>query len=147
MNKQGAKIDITSCATYMPKLAFKDSAGMEDDFNTFRLGGMWAQRLHPGQHVLLTRTNEEKIGVAVVQSVHVGALAEMIDEHGLENHLSIAAAKRGKELDMLKVMKVVYGSNRVDLRSMTTVVYLKRHGRSDHEGEAQDRALPDNLDG
>jgi hypothetical protein len=147
MNKMGANIEITSCASYIPQLAFRDDAGMEGEFNTFRLGGMWAQRLHPGQHVMLVRTNEEKIGVAVVQSVHVGSLAEMIDEHGLENHLSIAADRRGRELDMLKVMKAVYGSTRVDLRSMTTVVYLKRHGRNDHEGKAEDRPLSGDIDG
>lgn len=125
VNRANAIVSIKSCLSYTPAFDFKDVSGMEAQFNTFRVGLAWMQRLKVGDVVAL-RGPEGIFGRASVTALHSGPFMEMDRLYGEDNHLAIQAAIEGKDFDMAKVLRGLYGPNRFDENRQTTVIYMER---------------------
>lgn len=126
VNRYNARVSVLSCKSYIPTFDFRDDAGLEGMFNTFRLGGAWAERVAPGTLVNLRRTDGTHIGEAEVIATHVGLFEEMNAKFGFDNHLAIDAEVRGEEFDLEKVMRECYGGHRFSAGSLVSVIELKR---------------------
>jgi hypothetical protein len=135
INRYNAKLSITKCQAFLPSLDFRDAKGMEDEFNTFRLGGAWGDRLEAGQMVNLRSTKGEVIGVAEVTGVHKGVFTEMSKRFGADNHLSIDAEVNGQEFNLGKVMTECYGGHRFNVNSIVTVIEMRRVHGAGEKGE------------
>jgi hypothetical protein len=125
-NRFQARTEVISCKSFIPVLSFQSNAGMAGTFNTFRLGGAWAERVAPGSEVSLTRSGGMEICRARVIEVHKGSFPEMAAVHAVYNHLAIEAEFNGEEFDMEQVMRQVYGPNRFGPNGVVSVIYLRR---------------------
>ncbi len=141
INRFNAKLAVIRCQAFMPSLDFREAKGMEDEFNTFRLGGAWADRLAVGQQVNLRSTKGEVIGVAEVIGVHKGPFKQMEREFGADNHLSIDAEVNGQEFSLEKVMTECYGGHRFKVDSPVTVIQMRRVDGDAEEGQAHLRGV------
>ncbi|QNK01763.1 hypothetical protein [Dyella telluris] len=125
-NKVGAKLGLLECESFLVRIEFRDPAGLHGDFNTFRVGAAWGARVVEGQTVALSMAGGEEIGRAVVKQVHTGSFAAMNEKFGVDNHLSIAAAVEGEDLDLEEVMRKNYGPHRFNRETTCTVIYMER---------------------
>lgn len=125
VNRYNAVLSVAKCKSFVPVLDFIDASGTESAFNTFRLGAAWAARVEVDQKVAITH-NKKPLGYAKVVSVHSGLLSVMLEEHGIDNHLSIAAAINGEEFDLGAEIQKIYGPHRAGQGSLCTVIYLER---------------------
>lgn len=116
------------CTGYQPVIPFKSLAGTEGLFNTFRLGGAWANRVKKGDTIGLLNTQGEKVATAVVRSVHVATKEEMLAEHAHLNHLMLAKGSRDPVADLTKTVRNLYGTNFFAKAALMTVIYLRRTG-------------------
>lgn len=142
INRFNAKTAVTRCESYMAIIEFRDPAGLELEFNTFRLGAAWAKRVAPGDVVALKQTGGEIFGTAEVIVTHVGHFPEMNHKHGVDNHLAIAAEVEGKPFDLAKVLTESYGGHRFNIDSTVSVIELRRNDAVGEEGQANIRRLP-----
>lgn len=118
--------DVQACQAYMPVIMFKSFAGMDTQFNTFRLGSAWKNRVYPGKIVALVDADGNKVCEAVVEAVRAGDRQQMILEHSDQNHLIIARNSRNPAKDMAKILRNLYGPNFLARAEQITVLYLRR---------------------
>lgn len=114
------------CVEYQPVIPFKSLAGTEGQFNTFRLGGAWFNRVREGDTIGLLNTTGEKMATAEVRSVHVASKEEMLAEHAHLNHLMLAKASKDPVSDLTKTVRNLYGTNFFAKAPLMTVIYLSR---------------------
>ena len=101
--------------------------GVEDRFNTFRIGGFYEKRLSPGEIVYLLNEKEKMVfGKAVVEKIDCGKLAEMCVIHGHLNHTELANDPADAGARLFATMQKIYGQHVATASKKTTVVFLKR---------------------
>jgi hypothetical protein len=102
--------------------------GVEEQFNTFRIGGFYASRLKVGEEVLLMNEKEKSVfGKAVVEAIDVGKLGEMLLLHSEGNHSQIAEGSGVQSAERLfKVLLRIHGPHIVNVEKKTTVISLRR---------------------
>ncbi len=101
--------------------------GIEERFNTFRLGTAWSKLLIPGMKVILiNETAKMTIAMAEVERVEVGTLAEMCERHAHENHshLHVTDGRAGEMLNAK--LKRLYGPHIATDTKRCTVIWLRR---------------------
>lgn len=126
INRFNAKLAVKRCESFIPRLEFRDNAGMEAEFNTFRLGGAWFTRVAVGQLVNLSNPLNGWQAVAEVTGVHRGTFAEMARLYGADNHLAIDAELSERDFSLADVMRQCYGPQRFSEQSTVTVIQLRR---------------------
>lgn len=100
--------------------------GLDQRFNTFRLGFAWAKRVTVGQEILLMDTKAMFVfGTAVVEAIHQGELLPMCVAYAADNHTQLNAGE-GAPGRLLAIMRKIYGPHIAPDRKKTTVIYLKR---------------------
>lgn len=114
------------CSDYQPVLAFKSLAGTEGEFNTFRLGGAWYNRVRVGQQLGLLNHLCEKVGDALVTGVHCGSKDDMITSFAAGNHLMIAAKPDDPVAELTRKIRNLYGPNFMARAELMTVIELRR---------------------
>ncbi|MDY7537532.1 hypothetical protein QN372_00055 [Undibacterium sp. RTI2.1] len=101
--------------------------GLEDSFNTFRLGGALAKRLEVGHEVLLMDEKTKIVfGRAEVKEVVTGTLGELCLVHAHKNHLEISNEESGASERLFKYLQRVYGPHIATATKKACVLYLKR---------------------
>lgn len=101
--------------------------GVEDEFNTFRLGGFYQKRLSIGSQVYLLNEKEKMIfGRAQVQGIEVGSLGEMLLIHGHRNHTEVGNDPNTAPERLHETIRRIYGPHIATLTKKTTVIYMKR---------------------
>lgn len=123
----GLGVIVRSCPIYQPILTFRPPLGeYEAEFNTFRLGSAWYNRVSPGTVCALYDTmGKEIFGKAEVTETHHGDLEEMCDEHACNNHLFIGTDPEEAAEKMVVAIRQAYGhivKQKEDLKC--TVIYL-----------------------
>lgn len=128
-NKQkGVFSMVRSCQDYRPILTFRPPVkNFDKDFNTFRLGMAWVNRVSPGTVVGLQRTDTgEVFGTAVVTQVFSGDYEDMCDEHAVMNHsLLDMPSDRSASDEIRKIISKMFGRAPLQNRPMMTVIYLR----------------------
>lgn len=119
-------LDTMACTDYQPVIAFKNLAGTEDRFNTFRLGGAWSFRVKVGQSIGLLDGKCNKVGEAVIEGVHCGDKLDMLKAHAHMNHLMLAKPHEDPVADLARRIRNLYGTNFFANAELFTVIYLKR---------------------
>lgn len=130
--KKGVGLLVRTCDTYQPILTFrltkKMEAGFNDQFNTFRLGATWYNRVSPETICALYDTGKKKIfGKAVVTATYNGDLEEMCHDHAWKNHLFLGVDQEDAAGKMEDAMRKAYG-HILEYRknSICTVINLER---------------------
>lgn len=84
-------VEYKECAKFQPVIIFRPPLiGLEDQFNTFRMGRAWFNRVKAGTRVaLLDASKREVFGRATVIAVYYGSKALMQELHGPRNHLML----------------------------------------------------------
>lgn len=101
--------------------------GVEDEFNTFRLGGFYQKRLSIGSQIYLLNEKEKMIfGRAHVENIDVGALGEMLLIHAAKNHTEIGNDPNTAPERLYETIRHIYGPHIAVLTKKTTVICLKR---------------------
>ena len=135
--KKGVGILVRTCNTYQPILTFrvtkKMEGGFEKEFNTFRLGATWYNRVSAGTVCGLYDVGKNKMfGKAVVTATHNGDMEEMCHEHAYKNHLFIGMDQEQAAIRMEAAMSKVYGHILKHRNSsICTVIDLNRIGIGD----------------
>lgn len=101
--------------------------GVEDRFNTFRLGLFYFKHLLPDETVYLLSSKEKMVfGTAKVEQVKVGGLREMCDLYGHQNHTELANAQEGAADRLFATMLKIYGPAIATPNKKTSIVLLRR---------------------
>ena len=101
--------------------------GVEEEFNTFRIGSFYQKRLSPGDEVLLLNEKEKIVfGRARVESIDVGSLGEMLLIHAHKNHTELANDSNTAPERLHETIRRIYGPQIATLTKKTTVIYMKR---------------------
>lgn len=117
------KLGIRSCGQFRITLTFRSNVGMDEVFNTIRLGSAWARRVEPGQIVNLRTTKGDKIGIGEVISKYVAEFDDALSDHAHMNHVGI-----GKEnpVDVVKKELITaHGKNFVARADVLSIIYVK----------------------
>jgi len=130
--KKGVGILVRTCDTYQPILTFrltkKMEDGFKDEFNTFRLGSTWYNRVSPGIICALYDAGKKKIfGKAVVTATYNGDMSEMCYDHAYKNHLFLGVDQETASGKMEEAMRQAYGHILEHRKnSICTVINLER---------------------
>jgi hypothetical protein len=101
--------------------------GVEDEFNTFRLGGTLAKRLVVGQEVFIMDEKTKIVfGRATVQRVELGKLRELCDEHAYKNHRELMNNPEGAGERLFTYLQKIFGPHIAPPTKKACVIYLKR---------------------
>ena len=101
--------------------------GVEDTFNTFRLGAKLSKSLTIGDKVYLANDKEKEVfGEAIVVGLDLGRLDEMCVIHGEKNHTEIGNDDGQAPERLFKLLQKIYGPQVAMPTKKTTVIYLKR---------------------
>lgn len=101
--------------------------GLEDEFNTVRLGVAWKKRLAVGEEVYLSDNKERKvIGKAIVTDVQTGRLDEICASHADKNHSQLSLGPAGSMERLFAIIQKLYGPHLALPEKKATVIYLKR---------------------
>jgi hypothetical protein len=101
--------------------------GVENAFNTFRLGWTLANRLTVGQEVLLLDEKTKIVfGRAQVVSVHKGNLIDMCREHAWRNHRELRNEPDSAPDRLIAYIRKLFGPHIAVDNKRCTVIYLKR---------------------
>jgi hypothetical protein len=101
--------------------------GVENQFNTFRLGWTLAKRLKVEQEVfLLDEKTKIVFGRAQVVSVHTGTLIDMCQEHAWLNHRELLNEPDSAPDRLIAYIRKLYGPHIAVDNKRCTVIYLKR---------------------
>lgn len=105
-------------------------------WNTFRLGRVWTERLNLGDRVyLLNKRIMHVFGAAIVEGLHVGPLIDMAREHARFNHNQLIRRKgvlrsrssvRIAKEQLMENMRRRYGLHIATDSKLCTVIYLRR---------------------
>lgn len=120
---------IRACRAYQPIITFKPRLiGLDREFNTFRIGSAWYNRLMPGVTVgLMNSQTNEIFGKAIVQKVVSGGFEAMCAEHALNNHLMLGLSKETAAQRLEEILRKIYGKFIADQQAklIATVIYLR----------------------
>lgn len=125
----GAVAMVRSCKAYQPILVFRPPmVGLDGQFNTFRLGSAWFNRLLPGVIVGLVNASDNKVfGRARVLSVIDGDFDKMCEEHAYKNHMLLGKSREVAAKEMTKILRQAYGKIfALQTNQKATVIYLER---------------------
>ena len=101
--------------------------GVEQEFNTFRLGSAFFKRLSEGSEVLLMdEKNKTVFGKARVTRVIAGQLGELCLIHAKDNHRERTNDPIGAPERLFKYMQKIYGPHIAMVEKKSTVIYMKR---------------------
>jgi hypothetical protein len=101
--------------------------GVEEEFNTFRIGGFYQKRLSPGDSVYLLNEKEKIVfGRAMVTNIDGGPLGEMLLIHAHKNHTELANDPISAPERLFATIRKIYGPQIALPNKKTTVIYLKR---------------------
>ena len=113
---------------YVPPITFRDPVGLDDAFNTFRLGKAWGDRVVVGSVMGLANIEGAVFGYAKVTDVKVLTKKSACRNHAYANHAflnrGISKAKAGREMEDL--LPKLYGPLFVRNNTHITVIYMKR---------------------
>ena len=130
--KNGIGLLVRTCEMYQPILTFrptkKMAKGFQGNFNTFRLGDTWYNRVSPGVICGLYDANRNRLfGKAVVTATHNGNTEAMCYDHAYKNHLFIGEGQEEAANKMQDAMRSAYG-HIMDHRKndLCTVIDLQR---------------------
>lgn len=101
--------------------------GVDELFNTFRLGGFYTKNLKVGEEVFLLNEKEKLVfGKARVESLETGPLGEMCLIHGHANHTELANDPIAAPERLFKTIQKIYGPHIAKPNKKTTILYLRR---------------------
>ncbi|EPW3311205.1 hypothetical protein ACWKBX_002277 [Acinetobacter baumannii] len=102
--------------------------GMDDHFNTIRLGVTWSKKLAAGDRVYLQNSKTKMIeGLAIVDRVIVEKLGELCAYYGADNHTEIDSEDKCRSAERLyKLTLKLYGPHIASAMKKSTVIYLRR---------------------
>lgn len=130
--KKGVGLLVRTCETFQPTLTFRMTKAMEGgfqgEFNTFRLGSTWYNRVSPGTVCSLYDVGKSEVfGKAYVTETFNGDMTEMCHDHAWENHLFVGYDKIAAAEKMEDAMRKAYG-HIMDHRNNTlcTVIKMRR---------------------
>lgn len=99
--------------------------GVEEGFNTFRLGGFYSKHLSPGEEVFLLNEKEKIVfGRARVESVETGKLGELCLIHGHKNHTELANDQDSAPARLFATLQKIYGPHIATPQKKACVIYL-----------------------
>jgi hypothetical protein len=128
MEEYNLSAPVTECPSYRPRLVFRPPfIGLDDFFNTIRIGKAWAARLPQGTVVSL-RMNEtdEEIGIAQVATTLVGTYDEIAKVHAPLNHMMLEHEAVAAPALLHKVLTRCYGTTFFNGERHVSVIYLQR---------------------
>ena len=101
--------------------------GLEDSFNTFRLGSFYHKRLSPGDHVYLLNEKEKMvIGKALVEKIEFGRLDELCVMYAHRNHTELQNDAVNAPARLYATLQKIYGPHIVSPSKKATVIFLRR---------------------
>lgn len=101
--------------------------GVENSFNTFRMGTFYLKRIFPGDDVLLLNEKEKMVfGRARVEKIVAGPLEEMCEKYAETNHTEVNNTLEGASERLYLVLKRLYGPHIAAPSKKATVIFLKR---------------------
>jgi hypothetical protein len=101
--------------------------GVDQEFNTFRLGGTLAKALTVGEDVFLMDEKKKRVfGRAVVLRVEVGKLRELCNEHAHSNHRELMNPPEGAGERLFTYLQKIFGPHIAPPTKKACVIYLKR---------------------
>jgi hypothetical protein len=105
-----------------------DGLDSEPIFNTFRIGRVWAARLHENDNVFLMDAKTKLVfGEAYVEDVMTGKLGELARQHARFNHNQIGKPDElGAANRLIANLTKRFGPHIVNENKLTTVIYLSR---------------------
>lgn len=124
---QGANdlvVGVKSCGDFRLTLTFRSNVGMEQEFNTMRLGPAWARRVEVGKLVNLRTTSGEKVGVAKVVSKHVEDFEEALRKHAHMNHVAVGMKAAKARETVRRELVNANGKNFIARAGVLSVIYL-----------------------
>lgn len=108
--------------------------GVEQAFNTFRLGLKLRKTLPVGSVVFLMDERQKVIfGRAEVVQVETGPLLAMCEQHGHANHSELGNDPAQAAASLFHTMQKIYGPHIATGVKKATVVYLRRLPDAEHE--------------
>lgn len=126
--KHSQIIAVTDCLVYRPAIMFRRPLiGLENAFNTFRLGAAFARRVKIGMKVALwDAQGDNEIGVAEVIEVTTGRYSEIAGQHARYNHTQLDLPPEDAPENLFKVMQRSYGTTYCTPDRVVSVLYLRR---------------------
>lgn len=122
-----AKIVVAECGTYVPVISFQDRLGLDGEFNTFRRGRGWFNRVVPGGRVgLYDLGANEMVGFARVTGTHVGLLGDLLPLKGRANHMMKVVPPEQVEEALQKVLYRAYGKTYAAPAAEFCVIEMRR---------------------
>ena len=133
-----ATVMVSECGAFMPVVGFQDTTGLDrEEFNTFRRGRGWANRVFAGCRVALCDIGAGRlIGTAVVTDVHVAPLGELLGQHAATNHLMLAVEEARAPEELHRVLRRLYGTTYAAASQEFSVIALRRE-RDDRTRDRQ----------
>lgn len=104
--------------------------GLDNEFNTIRMGLFYSKRLTVGETVAIVDSKAKKIvGHATVTGVVAGPLGELLVEYAETNHTQIGLDPMTAPERLFQVVTKLYGPHIAIRTRSATVVQLRRlHG-------------------
>lgn len=103
--------------------------GLENEFNTIRLGLTLSKKLNVGDKVYIVDNKlKAVIGEAEVTGVFTGSLEELCNAHASKNHTLLDGTKDSNShpQELMRTVQKLYGPHIAMPNKKATVVYLKR---------------------
>jgi hypothetical protein len=102
-------------------------AGLDTEFNTFRLGGALVKRLKEGDEVfLMDGKNKVVFGRAQVLRIEAGRLGELCLMHAAKNHRELANDPNDAPERLFKYLQKLYGPHIATATKKSCVIYMRR---------------------
>ncbi|MEJ7806016.1 MAG: hypothetical protein WKG03_08885 [Telluria sp.] len=102
-------------------------AGVDKEFNTFRLGLKLSKTLQVGSKVFLMDEKAKIVfGSAEVTDIVSGELGELCLLHAATNHRELANDPIGAPERLYKYIEKLFGPHIVNPKKNTTVVFMRR---------------------
>lgn len=115
------------CRSYIPIIKFTPPIrGLVGEFNTFRIGKAWGNRLSDGTVVCLADSKKSEIvGYARITKIYIGDKYKMARMYARDNHTMRALeVKRHIAETMLKRLKSTSGTRLFECSDLVTVIYM-----------------------
>jgi len=101
--------------------------GVENEFNTFRLGHTMLKRVKPGDEVFLMDEKTKIVfGRARVEGIEGGTLGEQCLLHAAKNHRELGNEPETAPERLFAYIQKIYGPHIAKHDKRSTVIYLKR---------------------
>lgn len=101
--------------------------GVNNEFNTFRLGSAFLKRVEAGTEVFLMDEKTKTVfGRATVTKVMAGKLGELCLVHAKDNHREVMNEPIGAPERLFKYMQKIYGPHIAMVEKKACVIYMRR---------------------